>query len=190
MGMMSAEIQQQLRFLKSKLIYRLRLAFSTLPNIQAWLTTVIILLFFSAIALPLGFYTHFLKFEFLPTSPVKIILLIAGCLVIPAIFEEIVFRVLLLPHLTENTAITQQIFWGFTSLVSFIIYHPLEGLIVYPPGKGTSRNPVFLLLVALLGIVCNFAYCQSGSIWTSVFIHWVIVVTWLLFFGGYAQVTP
>jgi hypothetical protein len=34
MAMMSAEIQQQLRFLKSKLIYRLRLAFSKLPNIQ------------------------------------------------------------------------------------------------------------------------------------------------------------
>ncbi|MBD2501586.1 CPBP family intramembrane metalloprotease [Anabaena azotica FACHB-119] len=175
---------------KSRLIYRLRLAFSTLPNIQAWLTTVVILLLFTAIALPLGFYTHFLKFEFLLTSPVKIILIIAGCLIIPAILEELVFRVLLLPHLTENTAIIQQLFWGFTSLISFIIYHPLEGLTVYPPGKETSLNPVFLLLVALLGIVCNFAYYQSGSIWTPVFIHWVIVVAWLLFFGGYAQITP
>lgn len=66
MAMMCAEIQQQWRFLKSKLIYRLRLAFSGLPHIPAWLTTVVILLLFAAIALPLGFYTHFFKFQITP----------------------------------------------------------------------------------------------------------------------------
>jgi predicted Abi (CAAX) family protease len=190
MAMMSGEIQQQWKFLKSKLIYRLIAAFSTLPNIQAWLITLVILLLFTAIALPIGFYSHFLKFEFLPNSPVKIITIITGCLFIPAILEELIFRVLLLPNFTENPTTIQQFLWGFASVVAFIIYHPLEGLTVYPPGRQTSLNSVFLLLVGLLGIVCNIAYYQSGSIWTCVFIHWVIVVAWLLFLGGYAQLTP
>lgn len=190
MAMMNGEISQQLKFLKSKLRYRLRVAFSTLPNIPTWLTTIVILLVFTAIALPLGFYFHFLKLEFLPNSPVKIIAIIAGCLFIPAMLEELLFRVLLLPHLTENPRITQQFFWGFIGVIAFVIYHPLEGLTVYPPGRQTSLNPVFLLLVGLLGIACNTVYYQSGSIWTVVFIHWVIVVTWLLFFGGYAQIAP
>jgi predicted Abi (CAAX) family protease len=190
MARMSGDIEQQWKFLKSKLRYRLRVAFLTLPNIQAGLTTLVILLVFTAIALPIGFYSHFLKLEILLNLPVKIITIITGCLLIPAILEELLFRVLLLPHVTENTVISQKILWGFISLISFIVYHPLEGLTVYPPGRQTSLNPVFLLLVGLLGMVCNISYYQSGSIWTSVFIHWVIVVAWLLLLGGYAQLTP
>lgn len=52
---------------------------------------------------------------------------------------------------------------------------------------GFLFNLVFLLLAALLGFVCSVAYLQSGSLWTSVVIHWLAVVVWLLLLGGYKK---
>jgi predicted Abi (CAAX) family protease len=72
-------------------------------------------------------------------------------------------------------------------LTAFVVYYPLEGLTVYPAGLGTLTNPVFLLLAAVLGIVCTQAYFQSGSVWSAVIIHWLVVVVWLLLLRGYGK---
>ncbi|XGV98198.1 MAG: CPBP family glutamic-type intramembrane protease [Leptolyngbya sp. BL-A-14] len=36
----------------------------------------------------------------------------------------------------------------------------------------------------MLGIICTLSYLKSGSLWMPVVMHWVIVVSWLLIFGG------
>ncbi len=69
----------------------------------------------------------------------------------------------------------------------FIVYHPLNALSFFPRGLETFFNVIFLVLAALLGIVCSIAYIQSGSLWTAVGIHWFAVVVWLLLLGGYRK---
>jgi predicted Abi (CAAX) family protease len=69
-------------------------------------------------------------------------------------------------------------------LAAFIVYHPLNALTFYPAGKPTFMDWRFLTLSGLLGAVCSIAYCTTGSIWPSVFIHWIIVVSWIELFGG------
>ncbi|MFB2837851.1 type II CAAX prenyl endopeptidase Rce1 family protein [Floridanema evergladense] len=78
-------------------------------------------------------------------------------------------------------------FWGSLSLVLFIIYHPMNAVTFFPAGRKTFFNPIFLLLAAVLGIVCSVVYLQSGSLWLPVIIHWLVVVVWLVFLGGYKQ---
>ncbi|WP_208099188.1 CPBP family glutamic-type intramembrane protease [Nostoc sp. 106C] len=137
--------------------------------------------------MPFGLYLGFLKFGFGQFKIEESIKILAICLFTPAITEELFFRVLLLPHVTEDVSRNKKWLWGGISLVIFIVYHPLNALTAYPAGFPTFMNPVFLLQAAFLGIVCTIAYFQSGSLWPSVVMHWVIVVVWLLFFGGYEK---
>ncbi|NEO91379.1 MAG: CPBP family intramembrane metalloprotease [Moorea sp. SIO3G5] len=102
----------------------------------------------------------------------------------PAILEEIFFRVLLLPHPSENPSLISIYAWSTVSLVIFVIYHPLNAITFYPAARETFFQPMFLFLATLLGIICTIAYLQSGSIWTAVVIHWLFVVIWLIGLGG------
>jgi|SRR6478672_247231 len=170
-----------------EIVQRLIAAISIFPGAGAWLYSATLLLIFTLVALPIGFYRGFLQVEVLEVSKEKLMGIIGVCLITPAITEELFFRVLLLPHPSENAAILTQALWGGVSLVMFIVYHPLNALTFYPSGRKTFFDPVFLLLAALLGIVCTLAYWQSASIWPPVIIHWLVVVVWLLLLGGYRK---
>ncbi|MBW4622416.1 MAG: CPBP family intramembrane metalloprotease [Cyanosarcina radialis HA8281-LM2] len=174
-----------MNYLIGKIWYRLKVATLTLPNIKDWQRMGLLLPIYTLVALPIGFYGGFLKFEPLAASDRTIIEIIAICFVTPAIAEELFFRVLLLPHFTEKFSRATQLIWAGLSLIAFIAYHPLNGLTFFPAGLETFNNPIFLLLAALLGIVCTLAYLSSGSLWTSVVLHWLVVITWLLLLGGY-----
>lgn len=176
------------RLLNLKIIHRLNKSISTIPSTRFWLTTVgILLLIYTVISLPMGLYFGFLQFEFNKLTLEENLKILAICLLTPAITEEVFFRVLLLPHITEDVSRNKKWLWGCISLVIFIVYHPLNALTGYPAGFPTFMNPVFLLQATLLGIICTIAYFQSGSLWPSVVIHWIIVVAWLVFFGGYEK---
>ncbi len=167
--------------------HRLITAVSTVPDAEAWLHAAALILIFTIIALPIGFQRGFLQLEVLRASWSKIIGIIATSLFMPAVIEELFFRVLLLPRTTENVSPLGLWFWGCISLAMFIVYHPLNALSFFPRGLKTFFNVVFLVLAALLGIVCSIAYIQSGSLWTPVVIHWLAVVVWLLLLGGYKK---
>lgn len=51
-------------------------------------------------------------------------------------------------------------------------------------------DPVFLVLVTLLGIVCTITYLKSGSVWLPILFHWLMVVVWIIFLGGWQKVIP
>lgn len=170
-----------------RLTWRLNTAFSTFPTIKAWLIAAALLLLFTLFCLPVGLWCNFLRIENLKASKKIIFIIVTGSLLFPAISEELFFRVLFLPHPQENVTAATVWLWGSISLLLFIIYHPLNAVTFFPNGRKTSFNPVFLLLAAVLGIVCSIVYLQSGSLWLPVIIHWLVVVVWLVFLGGYKQ---
>ena len=89
--------------------HRLSVAVSTLPDAQAWLQAVGLLLLFTVIALPIGFRWGFLQFEVVRVSWLTLIGIIATSLLTPAVTEELFFRVLLFPQTTEHIAVAKTI---------------------------------------------------------------------------------
>ncbi len=166
------------------IVHRLITAASTIPDTQAWVYSAVLVVIYALMSLPIGFKLGFLKLD-VETSWEIIVGVMVRCLLSPAISEELFFRILLLPHPTENATPATLWLWGCISLVMFILYHPLNAVTFYPDGLQTFFNPVFLSLAALLGVICTLAYFQSGSLWIPVAIHWLIVVVWLLLLGGY-----
>ncbi|NEO05434.1 CPBP family glutamic-type intramembrane protease [Moorena sp. SIO3I8] len=186
---------------------RLMAGILTFPDGQAWVIVVILIVIYGLIALPIGLRNGFLQLDQNlltidnpPLSPlfrktdlnavnVKTSWHLVGKIMItalftPAIAEEIFFRVLLLPHPSENPSLISIYAWSTVSLFIFVIYHPLNAITFYPAARETFFKPIFLFLATLLGIICTIAYIKSGSIWTAVVIHWLFVVIWLIGLGG------
>ncbi|MEO0488081.1 MAG: hypothetical protein AAFZ49_00815, partial [Cyanobacteria bacterium J06659_2] len=85
---------------------------------------------------------------------------------------------------SEGATISAFFAWGLVSLGVFIVSHPLNAIVFFPTRRTTFFDPIFLTLAGLLGGICTLAYGLSGSLWPPVLLHWVIVVIWLLLFGG------
>ncbi len=165
------------------IVERILTSVSTLPTFQDWLYALTLLLIYASIAIPIGWKLGFLQFETsLNESIVLRIAIIA--MVMPGLLEELVWRVVLIPHPTETIDPNLRWLWVALSLILFTIYHPLNFFVKHD----TFKDPIFLVLATLLGVVCTVSYLESGSIWTPVFIHWAIVVAWLSFCGGYNKI--
>jgi uncharacterized protein len=166
-----------------RLGYRIKTAIVTIPQAKDWRYAVILLGLFGVIYLPIGFATGFLTIA--PRlNPGLVVTIMGSALLMPGISEEFVFRMLLVPHRTEPMRPLMRRFWMILSWVLFVLYHLL------PWTPAFFKTPVFLIGAGLVGIVCTLSYRQSRSIWTAVFIHWTIVVVWLLLLGGLARFEP
>ncbi|MEM9485064.1 MAG: CPBP family glutamic-type intramembrane protease [Cyanobacteria bacterium P01_F01_bin.116] len=155
---------------------------TTVPSFRDWQLTGISLLAYGMVALAIGIPSQFLQW----TTPVDHWpQVLVKTLFVPAIFEETVFRGLLLPHPQESPK--RPYLWGSINLFVFVIYHPINGLIFYEPGYYVFRNPYFLILATLLGLTCILLYQRTGSIWPPVVIHWIVVMVWICLLGGMAQ---
>lgn len=169
------------------IVRRIIAAVSTIPTVKDWLWSAGFLFIFAILSLPIGFQMSFLKLDTSTLSWKLVVRVLGISLILPAITEELFFRVLLLPHPSENTSVLTLWLWSAISLAMFIVYHPLNALTFFPAGRTTFKTAVFLSLAALLGITCTLAYFHSGSIWPPVAIHWLVVVVWLLLLGGYQK---
>lgn len=145
------------------------------------------LLFYGAIALPVGWRSGFLRRQPVPFTVRGWLLRAIGLFFLPALGEEILFRICLIPHITEGVPIVSWLAWAALSLGLFVAYHPLSACSTYKAGYPTFFDPIFLSLTTLLGIVCTAIYGLTGSLWPPVFIHWVVVVIWVLGLGGAQQ---
>lgn len=175
--------------LNSILLQRLQYAVSTLPSLEDWQQSAWLLGIFVVVTMAVGYPTGYLRFEFPVLSWPSRLSVVVTALFFPGIVEEVLFRVLFLPHPLE--AVPQQAtwLWGGLSLTVFVLVHPLYGWISRSPGlRQNSQDAVYLFLAGLLGLVCAIAYYQTGSLWSSVVLHWLIVVLWLLVFGGYNRI--
>lgn len=166
---------------------RLNAAFSTFPTAAHLLQLGLPLLGLAILILLIGFKSGFLEVDVLQKSRGEITKIVALSFIIPGLSEEIIFRVLFLPHPTENPLIETQLLWGAISLAVFIIYHPFQALTWNHAGREVFTEPSFLILAALLGAMCTIAYLVVGSIWFPVLIHWLAVVVWLVLLGGFTK---
>jgi len=139
---------------------------------------------YAAVTLPQGLRSGFLTRRWPPSSPGRLALNAASLLVMPALGEELLFRVALLPHPLEGVGLVSTLLWGALSVGLFTAYHPLASRLWYPAGRRVFSDPRFLVPCALLGLICVLAYQASGSLWLPLLLHWVVVVVWLEVLGG------
>ncbi|MEK6795495.1 MAG: CPBP family glutamic-type intramembrane protease [Spirochaetota bacterium] len=119
-----------------------------------------------------------------PVRDARIIIpLVLISFIFPAMFEELLFRALIMPAAGE--ASSHRWAWALLSTAVFVVYHPLNGRFLFRPGRTVFTDARFLTLSALLGAACSVLYLVSGSIWPSILVHWLFVSAWLLILGGY-----
>ena len=113
-------------------------------------------------------------------QPGQLLRLALVALVAPALGEEMVFRVLLLPG--PGTSVTA---WRLAlSVLLFVLWHPPQALIFGPHWAAVVLNPGFLAAVAVLGLALGRLYLRTSSIWPCVLLHWTAIMTWKAFFGA------
>jgi uncharacterized protein len=134
-------------------------------------------------ALFLGFQTDLLRLE--PITMAWAPLLAVALLISPAFLEELVFRGLLIPrNIAQRGPLWTGLAIGGSTLV-YVLSHPLSALTTSPAAKPFFLDPVFLIIVTLLGITCSYSYAVSKSLWHPILIHWLTVLIWVFFLGGY-----
>lgn len=164
----------------------LREALTTAPDARTWLACAFVYAAFLLAAGPIGLFAGVLR----PTVPH---LSVAGAastgiliLLQPALFEEIVFRGLLLPRDIRTMSRSRVAVIAGPALAVYVASHPLNAWLFRPDVLGLFASPAYLVLATLLGLACTSAYFISRSIWPPVAMHWLTVVTWIWFLGGQA----
>lgn len=168
----------------SLLADRLKLAFFTLPSASGWLTTLLLFAVFAILTFAILHRTRLFEFSMIGLSPSQVLFLALIAVFTPSLPEEILYRVLLLPHATEQVSLGTRFLWSTVALLIFVAAHPLLALTAWPWSRQIFYRPAFLTIVALLGTVCTLAYLATGSLWAPVALHWATIVGWKLFYGG------
>lgn len=91
-----------------------------------------------------------------------------GALFMPALWQELGFRVLLLPHPTEGVQPVTAVIWSVISLGLFLAYRGFRARLLHLKGR---RNR-YLSLSLVLGMLATGVYLLTGSLWAVVGLHW------------------
>jgi len=164
-------------FLKTNLITGLK----TLPD-QKIMLSIMIFCLFAALALSIGFASKILEFKLLDTNLIYILPFVL--FVFPSMFEEILFRGLLIPNDTYLTRTSVVFKRSVISATLFTLWHPLNALTINVGAQHFFLDPWFLLIVFILGMSCSLGYIFSRSLWVPIIMHWFTVLVWVLFLGG------
>ncbi|MEO1070241.1 MAG: CPBP family glutamic-type intramembrane protease, partial [Cyanobacteria bacterium J06638_6] len=151
------------------------------------LLTVGLLAIYGAIAIPWGLKNGILVRQNAFGNPLGMIFNILRLWFVPALVEEVIFRVMLLPHPVEGVPVWRWLVWAAISLVLFVLYHWLLGKTFYKAAAATFCDRRFLILVGWAGLLLTILYGVSGSLWLIVFAHWAIVLVWIYALGGKAR---
>ena len=144
-------------------------AVRTWPGPGHWGQSLLLFAIFALIAAYLGQHESLFKFSVTPDAG-RLLVLAAVAFVVPALAEETVFRVILAGRTGRVRAVI--------ALAAFVLWHPVQVWLGLPMAQPVFLEPAFLVMAALLGVVCILAYRRSGSIWPAVMIHWLTVVAW------------
>jgi predicted Abi (CAAX) family protease len=172
---------------KSFLINRLidlKRGLISLPKGSAILFSVVVFFMYMAVALSIGFCSGFFTIQVLTTNIWIMIVLPVSLFFIPSLFEEIIFRGLLLPHRSRGICNRPLFFYSAFGIVAFVVWHPINAMTINPSAYSMFTDPVFLCLAALMAIACTITYVKTGSLWVPIAIHWLTVVVWVFFLGG------
>jgi predicted Abi (CAAX) family protease len=155
-----------------------------LPNLRDWSITLGILLVYGVFATAIGFSQGLLQIKPWSASKNQYFRLAGRAFFLPALLEEWVFRVLLLPYPRAGVTGPMWTTWAIVSLALFIGYHAIVARTVAQQRASTLLHPIFLTLTGCLGVACTLTYWLTGSLLLITLIHWVVVVVWLILFGG------
>ncbi len=98
----------------------------------------------------------------------------------PALGEELLFRVLVLPPPGEPGPPLRLLL----SAGLFVLWHPPQALLFGPHWAQMVLDPFFLAAVFVLGLALARLYVRTGSIWPCVLLHWTAIMAWKALFGG------
>jgi len=136
-------------------------------------------------AVPYGLRSGILRPQWAAVHPVRLGLTLVRLLVVPAFVEEVIFRVMLVPHPVEGVPAGLWLLWGLLSIALFVVYHALQGRLT--PQRAVLADRRCLVLVGWLGLVLVAVYGLSGSLWVVGLVHWLVAAGWLLGMGGWGQ---
>jgi len=158
-----------------------------LPNQWEWNVTLWALLGYSLVALPLGFALRFLQFQPWKAPGWQYLLAAIRWCFLPALVEEFIFRVLLLP--SPRAAVTEQMWftWAIAGLILFVAFYPFKAITFQKSGNPSFFNPVFLILLGWLGVACTITYLLTGSLLAITLLHGVVFLVWIALLGGAAK---
>ena len=162
----------------------LRRAFTTLPAARTWLTCASVYAIFLVVAAPIGLVSGLLRPDMPHLAWRDGLVTAVLAFIQPALFEEIVFRGLLLPLDVRPMVRWRVVIVGGLALTVYIASHPLNAWLFRPQVLTLFSSQAYLVLTTLLGLTCTATYWLSRSIWPSVFIHWLTVVAWIDLLGG------
>ncbi|MDQ2696273.1 MAG: CPBP family glutamic-type intramembrane protease [Pseudomonadota bacterium] len=165
------------------LLGRLRLAAGTWPGRRGWTKTALLAAAYGLTALPLGLAGGLLT-PGCTAAPGPALAFALASFIAPSLGEEMLFRVLPIPHASEAVEPRRRRAWAATALILFVLWHPLNAWLLKPWLGPLFYDPLFLLLAGLLGLACTVAYLRTGSLWPPVLIHWLAVLVWNLCLGG------
>lgn len=163
-------------------VERLVSLLTTLPSRGTWHALAIIFVLYALLATLIASGSGFIKFSPLPLTGRGYLRLALVLLVAPSGLEESLFRAFLLPRSDEHRALL----YAALSLTLYVLSHPMSALLFRPSARNVFTSPRFLVMVTLLGVACTAATWTSGSLWPSIFIHWLTVFVWLGLLGGRA----
>jgi predicted Abi (CAAX) family protease len=156
----------------------------TVPRYPDLIFSAIVFGVYTVIAVLVGFLGGFFEFGILKADIWIMLFLPIFLFFIPSIFEEFIFRGLLLPHKQRKLPRKHVFFYSVVSILVFVGCHPLNGLTLARFAYPIFINPAFLFLATLMAIACTITYLRSGSIWIPVCIHWLTVLVWVFLLGG------
>ncbi len=142
---------------------------------------------YGAIAIPWGRSTGFLMRQTALGNPLAVVFSAVRVWFVPALVEEIIFRVMLLPHPVEGIPGGRWLAWAVVALGLFVLYHWVLGKTVYRAAQETLCDRRFLILVGWLGLLLTGLYWITGSLWLIVCVHWAAVMVWIYTLGGKAR---
>ena len=151
------------------------LALRTSPTWRGWREALFLLAVLCVFAAVLGTNAGLFTFSWTTDWP-RLIAIALVAIIIPALAEEMVFRILL--------AGRRGVWRAGMALTLFILWHPAQLWLGLPMAQPVFADPAFLAIAAALGLACTISYRRSGSVWPAVAMHWAVVVMWKGFAGG------
>lgn len=159
--------------------------FTTVPTLFQWGETALLLGVFALVAVRIGMAGGMLKYSRTKDSVGALLVFVVISLVVPSLFEEIVFRVLLLPHPLEEFSLGWQVVNLIVAVVLFVMSHVLVAWLFVTSARALFHDRTFLILCTVFGLLTSVIYLHTGSIWPCVVMHWVVVVAWKIWFEGW-----
>jgi predicted Abi (CAAX) family protease len=154
------------------------------PDLNGFIITSIALSLLAIFLVPLGFKTGFLKVQALPRK--QTLLLFPKLLILPAIFEEFIFRGLLLPPIPSGFT-DPNLYLASLNLFGFVIMHPINAKLFFKRSYPTFLNSFFLFSTFVIGLICTILTWHTKSLIPAILVHWIVVVVWIVLFGGYQK---